>query len=207
MTIFESMDKLFASLNRVETSSSRCRITKEMLHLFLEHEELQQAWSYDETKRLIVDRWVKITPKKPATSTRRKTINLSETVLSWGGTEIHFLNNCQNKDTPSGEKTYLFKFYTDNEIIFSKIGTTARNCLKRLKDEIRYYTKRDFNITKVEICEIIDCQEMPAESFESYLRALLIKKFPNTWKKNDRFFGVNIPVEIFIKLCAEFAAR
>jgi hypothetical protein len=37
------------------------------------------------------------------------------------------------------------------------------------------------------------------------LRALLIAEFPNTWHKNDRFFGVDIPTERFNTICNQFA--
>lgn len=205
MTIFDVMDSKFNRLKNARSSAARCRISKEMLSVLNEFPELQQVWKYNDTQRLVVNRWVKIEPKQN-NQQKRTTTQINDTAICWGSTEIHFLNNCKEKDTACGEKTYLFKFYTENEIIFSKIGTTAKNCLQRLKDEIRYYTKRGFNITKVEICEIIDCGETPAESYESYLRALFIKKFPNTWKKNDRFFGISIPVDIFTKLCTEYAA-
>lgn len=138
---------------------------------------------------------------------RRQTVKHNERRIFFGDTEINWLNETENKDTNSGEKAYLFRFYEKNnpEPVFSKIGTTAKSCLGRLKDEIRYYNKAGFSINKVEICEIWDCGEMPAESYESFMRALLIKRFPNTWKKNDRFFGVTIPTEIFVNLCQQYA--
>lgn len=141
------------------------------------------------------------------TINRRKTIHHSENCIQWGNTKIEWLNNTTEKDNEDGEKVYLFRFYEDKDAdpVFSKIGTTTKSCLARLKDEIRYYEKRGFNINYVEICEIWDCQSMPAESYESFMRALLIKKFPNTWKKNDRFFGVSIPTELFIKFCSMYA--
>lgn len=140
-------------------------------------------------------------------SERRKTIQHNEHRLFFGDTEINWLNGAQDKDDDNTEKAYLFRFYEEDPTpVFSKIGTTAKTCLGRLKDEIRYYNKKaNFNIKKVEICEIWDCGDLPAESYESYMRALLIRQYPNTWKKNDRFFGVTIPVEVFINLCSQYA--
>lgn len=145
--------------------------------------------------------------KGNTTSTRRQTVKHNDRRIFFGNTEINWLNETENKDTISGEKAYLFRFYEkgNSESVFSKIGTTAKSCLGRLKDEIRYYNKAGLSIDKVEICEIWDCGEMPAESYESFMRALLIKRFPNTWKKNDRFFGVTIPTEIFVNLCQQYA--
>lgn len=139
---------------------------------------------------------------------RRKSIAKDDATIQWGECEISFLNGTRNKDTKSGEKTYFFKFYDnpDRPPVFDKIGTTNKSCLDRLKQEIRYYNKAGFGIEKVEICEIWDCGNTPAESYESFMRALLIKKFPNTWRRNDRFFGANIPTSLFQSLCAEYAA-
>lgn len=121
---------------------------------------------------------------------------------------VHWLDETQSKDKPDEEKTYLFRFFEnedDTDPIFSKIGTTTKLCRDRIKDEIAYYEKAGFSIAKVEICEIWHCGDTPAESYESYLRALLIKKYPNTWHKNDRFFGVFLPTELFVKLCSQYA--
>lgn len=142
-------------------------------------------------------------------SNRRKTVKTSDTRIQWGETEITWLNGTEEKDTDGGEKAYLFRFYeTGKDVpVFSKIGTTTKTCLTRLKQEIRYYNspKAGFDIERVEVCEIWDCGELPAESYESFMRALLIRQFPNTWKKNDRFFGVTIPTETFINLCQQYA--
>jgi hypothetical protein len=118
------------------------------------------------------------------------------------GVEIEFADN-YGEDVDGVEKSYLFKFFIEDnkEFYFTKIGTSARSCLNRLKDEIRYYrNKSGFNISKVKVERIINCGEMPAEGFESFCRSMLIKKYPGTWKKNDRFFGVDIPVNEFDKL-------
>ena len=139
---------------------------------------------------------------------RRRTIRKDDATILWGDIEIAFLNGTADKDNPHGEKTYFFKFYEDvnRPPVFDKIGTTTRSYLKRLKDEIRYYNKAGFDIERVEVCEVIDCGDTPAEAYESILRAKLIKMFPGTWHKNDRFFGTDIPVDIFNKICADFAA-
>lgn len=139
---------------------------------------------------------------------RRGSIRTGAHTIQWGEVEIDFLNGTDAKDTKSGEKTYFFKFYDrcDAPPVFDKIGTTTKSCLGRLKEEIRYYNKAGFDIERVEVCEIWDCGNTPAESYESFMRALLIKKYPNTWHKNDRFFGTNIPTELFTSLCKQYAA-
>lgn len=106
----------------------------------------------------------------------------------------------------SGEQVYFFKFYNEKgDILWTKIGTTAKSYLDRVKQEIYYYNKRGHGVTKVVIENVLNCGNIPAESYESFLRAILIKEFPNTWHKNDRFFNTDIPVERFNAICKQFA--
>ena len=100
---------------------------------------------------------------------------------------------------------YLYKFYYENgELICSKVGTTTRLPEQRLKEETAYYRKHGIPVGKAEICSVIDCGAIPAEGAESYARAEYIKKHPAAFCKNDRFFGVDIPVRTFNKLIAEY---
>ena len=116
---------------------------------------------------------------------------------------INILENA-GEDICDTEQVYLFKFYNpQGEIVFSKIGTSGKSVIKRLRDEIGEYSKK-FSLDFVDVCKIYPCGEMPAESYESMLRALLIKQFPGTWKRNDRFFGVDIPTERFEEICENF---
>ena len=100
-------------------------------------------------------------------------------------------------DEEKTEKCYLFKFYDGENILFSKIGTTTRKVVTRLKEEIKSYTKAGFSISKVVIEDVVNCGDIPAEGLESFCRAKFILKYPNTFKKNDRFMGVDIPVKVF----------
>lgn len=93
---------------------------------------------------------------------------------------------------------YLFKFFNaDGGLICSKVGTTTRLPEERMKEEIKYYIKRGIPVASAEICSVIDCGAIPAEGAESLTRALFIRRFPASFKKNDRFFGVDIPVRTF----------
>lgn len=97
---------------------------------------------------------------------------------------------------------YLFKFYdSDGKLICSKVGTTTRLPEERMREEIKSYQKSKdelvASIDHAEICSVIDCGAIPAEGAESQTRALFIRKFPDTFKKNDRFMGVDIPTATF----------
>lgn len=93
---------------------------------------------------------------------------------------------------------YLYKFYYENgELICSKVGTTTRLPEQRLKEEITYYKKHGIEVDRGEICSVIDCGAIPAEGAESYARAEYIKKYPDCFHKNDRFFGIDISTRSF----------
>ena len=108
---------------------------------------------------------------------------------------------CPSLGKAKAEKCYLFKFYDNaDNLLFSKIGTTTRAIKARLKEEIKAYRKGGFDIGKAEICEVIDCGELPAEGAESICRAEFIRQYKGTFKKNDRFMGVDIPTTDFCKI-------
>lgn len=100
---------------------------------------------------------------------------------------------------------YLYKFYnSDNELICSKVGTTTRLPEQRLKEEIKYYTKHGIPVDHAEICSVIDCGAIPAEGAESITRGLFIHRYPDAFKKNDRFFGVDIPTRTFNAIVKDY---
>ena len=114
--------------------------------------------------------------------------------------EIVIISKVENLGKVGEEKCYLFKFYEDNKILFTKVGTTTRETITRLKEEIKSYTRSGFKITKVIIENVVNCGSIPAEGLESFCRAKFMLKYPNTFKKNDRFMRVDIPVEYFNNL-------
>lgn len=108
---------------------------------------------------------------------------------------MDFMENC-GENIRGRETVYFFKFYSNTELLFNKIGTTTRDVISRLKEEIGYYSN-SFDLTRVEIHRIVDCGEYPAEGAESVLRAELIKQYPQAFRKNDRFFAVDISPSTF----------
>ena len=105
----------------------------------------------------------------------------------------------------SGEQCYLFKFYDDEgNFLCTKIGTTTRDFLTRCKEEIRYYHKHGLTTGRVIVERVVNTKEV-AEGFESFLRAYFIKYYPNQFRKNDRFFGVDIDAKLFDKLQKAYA--
>ena len=103
------------------------------------------------------------------------------------------------------EKCYLFEFYNSkNNLICSKVGTTKRKVLQRLKEELNSNTYKKLDCTKAIIRRVYDCGNMPAEGAESFLRAFYIKKYPNSFKKNDRFMKEFFDFEITDKLMEKY---
>ena len=100
---------------------------------------------------------------------------------------------------------YLYKFYDAfGKLICSKVGTTTRLPEQRLKEEIKYYQKHDIPVDHAEICSVIDCGAIPAEGAESITRAAFIRKHPEAFCKNDRFFGVDISTRAFNKIVNDY---
>ena len=108
---------------------------------------------------------------------------------------MEFMPDC-GENLTNEEAVYFFKFYNKQELEFNKIGTTAKDVVARLRREIGDYSKK-FDIYRVEIHRIRSCGSRPAEGAESALRAELIAKYPQAFRKNDRFFGVDIDPAVF----------
>jgi hypothetical protein len=107
---------------------------------------------------------------------------------------------------------YLFKFYdSDGKLVCSKVGTTTRLPEERMKEEIKSYQKSKdevvASIDHAEICSVIDCGAIPCEGAESITRAAFIRRFPDTFKKNDRFMGVDLPVVTFNRIVKNYLAE
>lgn len=141
-----------------------------------------------------------------AISTIKRYISKFKNLLEKAKNTFYHITQKVKSITQAGKQlVYLFKFYrADNELICSKVGTTIRLPETRLREEINYYRKHDIPVERAEICSVIDCGDLPAEGAESYTRAYYIKKFPGNFKKNDRFFNVDIKTRTFNKLINEY---
>lgn len=115
------------------------------------------------------------------TLSKRKSIKYQETIQVENGVDL--LDNAI-------QKCYLFSFYDEfDNLICSKVGTTIRTVRQRLKEELNSKTYKDMGCVRAVVHRVYDCGELPAEGLESYFRAKYIKKYPNSFKKNDRFIN------------------
>ena len=115
---------------------------------------------------------------------------------------MEFMPNC-GKNIKNEQAVYFFKFYNENGLEFNKIGTSAKDVVARLRVEIGEYSKK-FEIRRVEIHRIVNCKNKPAEGAESALRAELIQRYPAAFRKNDRFFGVDISPSVFDEILEKY---
>ena len=109
---------------------------------------------------------------------------------------------CPNNLGEDGEKFYLIRaFNAEGVRLFSKVGTTIRSVLQRMKEHLSAYAK--LGIVRIVIDKVWDCGNLPAEGFESWFRAYYIRRWPEKFNKNDRFFDVEFDLdeaqEIFTK--------
>jgi hypothetical protein len=105
------------------------------------------------------------------------------------------------------EKCYLFRFFdADGNRLCSKVGTTQRTVLKRLKEELSSKTYIGMGAVRAVIDRVYDCGEMPAEGLESRLRAEYIQKYPGAFKKNDRFIFADFDLEECDKIAKKYLA-
>ena len=104
------------------------------------------------------------------------------------------------------QKCYLFRFFdSNNQLVCSKVGTTTKPILIRIKSELREYAKLD--VCTCVIDRIYDCGELPAEGMESYFRAEYIRKHPQAFKKNDRFVSVAFDLIEADHICRSYLSR
>lgn len=84
------------------------------------------------------------------------------------------------------QQFYLIRLLDkNNNLVYSKVGTTKRATQQRMKEHLKYYAKD--NVTTLIVDRVWDCGDTEAESYESIFRSYYIKKYPNSFRKNDRF--------------------
>lgn len=206
--ILTLLEKCYAETQGASTSARRTHGLA-IEAILRDYPEANKYWKVNTDTIWWSKRYIRIEVKATTASKvkPKKKIN-TDNIIYYRGVKIEWKNNTRSKDNDDGEKTYFFQFFEKGQAVgcFKKIGTTVKSCLKRVKQEIYYYEKHGFNFDKVEILEIFNCGSYKAEGYESYLRSLLMVHCPNTWRKNDRFFGDTsaITVALFLELCNQY---
>lgn len=122
----------------------------------------------------------------------------------YNGKEI-LTNGRVNLLDEADQKCYLFRFFdTEGNLVCSKVGTTTKPILIRIKSELREYEK--LNVVSCVIDRIYDCGHLPAEGMESKFRCEYIRRHPEAFRKNDRFFSVAFDLEEADRICSAYLA-
>lgn len=170
MTALAMMDNYADKLAKAGTTYYRKKYFAQMLALFNKYKVVRDVWNYVENAHLIVKRFI----KKVKAKCKNPHVVFADSV------EV----------IPKGhEQFYLIRLLNSSgDLVWSKIGTTTNRTTQRMCEHLDYYA--DDGITDIVVDRVWDCGDYPAEMFESLFRAYYIKKYPGTWKKNDRFCGV-----------------
>lgn len=160
-----------------------------------------QMWDYSDLAELLFGEGVEIV--ETVTETVSHPTTLYRTFKNGRpAVPIEFMPEC-GANIKGEEAVYFFKFYNADGLEFNKVGTSAKDVIGRLRVEIGEYSKK-FDIRRVEVHRIVSCGNCPAEGAESALRAELIRKYPTAFRKNDRFFGVDISPLIFDQIIQKY---
>lgn len=160
------MDNYYNQIQEVETSRQRRSIFDSMNYLYETYDFIRDLWEKVET-RLLKNRFV------------RKIKRAVWGEIEWNGFES------LPDDT---EQFYCIRLLKDEDLVYSKVGTTTRKTSKRMREHLRYYKKDGINHLIVD--RLVDCKGLPAEGLESMVRSYYIKKWGKKFRKNDRFVGV-----------------
>ncbi len=187
LSLTRQMETAIEEMNAAPTPYYRKKYFKIALDLYNNHPSIQRAWEYVEHAYYIVDRFRRKAMVWVAPS---KCIDLGDISPFEKGTN----------------QVYIVYFYgADGQIIYSKPGTTVRLIKDRIKEELTSYRKN--GVCSARLMRLWDCGEMPPEGLESNLRAHYIKKYPDTFVKNDRFAGVHADLDDADRLAAEYLTR
>lgn len=168
----EAMDKAHDEIMVAKDTRARRGWFDLMLKLYERFPAIQETWEYVENAQRLVKRFVKRVVNKVKTALN---VNISYRAKA---------------DYPEGSQlVYLIRLLDrDGGLVWSKVGTTTRTMKKRMTEHLRYYKK--YGVASIEVTRVYDCGEIPAEGLESEFRSKYMRKYPEAFRKNDRFTGV-----------------
>ena len=178
------MEKTLTAMAVGNTPRERRKLFEVARALYENFASVRKLWDFIETARLYVNRFIRkvVATVAPATC------------IEWNG-----IQPMQN----GVQQVYLIRLLdADNALIWSKVGTTIRETSKRMKEHLRYYKKN--GVCKLEVVRLWDCGAMDAEGLESEFRAHYIRKYPGTFRKNDRFINVEFDLDEADKIVANY---
>lgn len=164
--VVAEMERYYGALQNAETTYQRRYAFTVMSYIYETYKFIQDLWEKVEA-RLYKDRFIR----------KIKRAILGE--IEW--------NNFESLPDNT-EQFYCIRLLKDEDLIYSKVGTTTRKTTRRMREHLRYYKKEGINHLIVD--RLVDCKGLPAEGLESLVRGHFIKKWGEKFRKNDRFLGV-----------------
>lgn len=164
--VISEMERYYGMLQKAETTYQRRYAFTAMNYIYETYKFIQDLWERVEA-RLYINRFI------------RKIKRAIWGEIEWNGIESLPDNT---------EQFYCIRLFKDEDLIYSKVGTTTRKTGKRMREHLRYYRKEGINHLIID--RLVDCQGLPAEGLESLVRGYYIKKWGEKFRKNDRFLGV-----------------
>lgn len=109
--------------------------------------------------------------------------------INWNGIKAYRVEKGKHV-----EQFYLIRLLDkDGELIYSKCGTTTVSTVTRMKQHLKYYY--DYGVRSIEVLRLWNCNDIPAEGLESKFRSMYIRRYPNSFKKNDRFTNIEFDLK------------
>lgn len=168
----------------------RKEIYEEMTALYKTYECIRQVWDWVEEATRYALKFVK--------KCGWCLVNAIHPNVDWNG--IASYRVAKGKKV---EQFYLIRLLDkDGDLVYSKCGTTTVSTIERMKQHLKYYY--DYGVRKVEVSRLWNCGNIPAEGLESHFRALYIQRYPESFKKNDRFINVEFDLNEADKIVEEY---
>lgn len=193
-TALKRMDSYAAKIaTKGMPTTERKVLYEKMCDLYERFECVRQVWDWVADAVRYASRFIK-------KATAMASITLKPNI-DWNGIEPI--------KVPHGEKVqqlYLIRLLDkDDELVYSKVGTTTRSSQARMKEHLRYYY--DNGVRSIQVLRLWNCGNTEAEGLESEFRAHYIRKFPGTFRKNDRFTGVEFDLEEADRIAASYLGK
>lgn len=187
------MDEHYDALQRATTTRERRTHYDCMVALYEAFDNVKKVWEHIAENFKLATRFIKRTIENVINKIRHSKY---DDIINANGFDI------REKD---GEICYLFEFYNDEgELLCSKVGTTTRTIRQRLIEELRSKTYKGMGATRATVNRVYKCGDLPAEGLESLIRSEYIKKYPKSFKKNDRFINEYFDFEVCDKIAREY---
>lgn len=151
--------------------------------------------------------WAKEYVLDPIECAVRRVKSLKTYVPKVRKADIQVADGCNLFNENRAQKCYLIEFFDENDhSICAKVGTTVRKVQQRIREELSSDTYKKMGAVRCVIHRVYDCGEIPAEGLESYFRAMYIRKYPQSFQKNDRFMKMTFDLSEADKIVAAYLA-